>query len=80
MCVCVGRRNPEQKDFLQRMCIILSYPCTATVVALKFKCHQCEVSLEGARVMLQHIPSGSDWADDDFFEPNIQGLCSTKNS
>lgn len=58
---------------------MLSYLCMAIMVALKFKCHLCEVSLEGTHVILQHIQNSSDWADDDFFEPNNQGLCSTKN-
>lgn len=51
----------------------------AIVVALKFKCHLGEVSLEGTRLLLQHIQNNFDWADDDFFEPNNQGLSSTKN-
>lgn len=51
----------------------------AIMVALKFRRHLCEVSLEGTHMILQHIQNGSDWTDDAFFEPNNQGLCSTKN-
>lgn len=55
------------------------YLCMAITVALKFKCHLREVSLNGTHVILQHIQNSSDWADDYFFEPNNQGLCSAKN-
>lgn len=80
----VGGFNPEQKRSLEagltaKMYDAVIYLCMAIMVALKFKCHLREVSLDGTHVILQHIQNSSDWADDYFFEPNNQGLCSAKN-
>lgn len=76
--------NPDQKKkrevVLEQRCMMLSYLCTTIMIALKFKYHLCEVSLEGMQVILQQVQHGSDWADGDFFEPNNQGLCSSKNA
>lgn len=56
-----------------------TYGIVLSVVALKFRCHLCKVRFAGMHVILQHIQNSSDWADGDFFEPNNQGLCFTKN-
>lgn len=80
----LGGFNPDQerdlwKVVLEQRCIMLLYLCMVIMMALKFKYDVCELSLEGMHMILQQIQHSSDWADGGFFEPNNQGLCSSKN-